>query len=180
MLVVRGEPLTKTTGVNMSSKQDYSAEEWQLLLDVPVFVGAAVMVVGKSGLGTMKESFALAQETIGALKKYPDNELIQGIMESRLKDKEKSSIESFSSPMLKLRPEEFKVAVVEQCKSAARLLASKSTPEEVTGFHNWIDEITDKVANAASEGGILGFGGTQFSDVEKQAISEIKAALALA
>ncbi len=44
----------------MSSKNDYSAEEWQLLLDVPPLVGTAVMMAGGSGLGTLKEAFAIA------------------------------------------------------------------------------------------------------------------------
>lgn len=161
----------------MSDKNDYNTEEWQLLMDVPMMVGAAVMVIGKSGLGTMKESFTLAQQTLGAMKSYPDNALIQGILESRIKDKNKSSIESFSHPMLKLRPEEFKAEVVKQCSEVDKLLASNSDAAESGEYKAWVQEIADKVAHAASEGGVLGFGGTRFSDEEKLAINEIHAAL---
>ena len=161
----------------MSSKSDYSADEWQTLLDTPMLVGAAVMVVGKSGLGTIKESFAIAQQTLGAIKAYPDNELIQAIMASRLQDKEKSSIESFSSPLLKLQPDEFKAEVVKTCAKANQILARKSSSDEAREYKQWISEIADKVAHAASEGGILGFGGTRFSEAEQQAIDEIHAAL---
>ncbi|MGF1642736.1 MAG: hypothetical protein ACFCUJ_03775 [Thiotrichales bacterium] len=161
----------------MSSKSDYSAEEWQLLVDVPMLVGAAVMVIGKSGLGTMKESFALAQQTLGAIKSYPNNSLIQSVLQSRLQEGQKSSIESFSHPMLKLPPEAFKDAVVAKCREASELLAAKSTPAEADEFNGWLDEIADKVAHAASEGGVLGFGGTQFSEPERLAINEIQAAL---
>ncbi|MGF1547770.1 MAG: hypothetical protein ACFCUG_10625 [Thiotrichales bacterium] len=161
----------------MSSQSDYSADEWQLLVDVPMLVGAAVMVIGKSGLGTLKESFALAQQTLGAIKSYPNNQLIQAIVQSRLKDGQKSSIESFSHPMLKLPPEAFKDAVVEKCRAASAVLAAKSSPAETAEYKNWLDEIADKVAHAASEGGVLGFGGTQFSEPERLAINEIQAAL---
>lgn len=164
----------------MSNKNDYSEEEWQLILDVPMLIGAAVMVVGKSGLGTMKESFALAQQTLGAMKSYPDNELIQSVLDSRFKDKQKASIESFSHPMLRLPPEEFKDAVVAKCTEVNPILASKGSAEEVAEYKNWCQEIADKVAHAASEGGILGFGGTQFSDEEKIAINEIHTALGVA
>jgi len=164
----------------MSSKNDYTEEEWQTLMDVPMLVGAAVMVVGKSGLGTMKESFEIARQTLGAMKTYPNNELIQDILEARIKDKEKSSIESFSSPLLKLQPEEFKEEVVRICRQANELLAKKSTPEEAGEYKAWVGEIADKVAHAASEGGILGFGGTRFSEEEKVAIDEIHAALNIA
>jgi hypothetical protein len=161
----------------VSNKNDYSAEEWQLLLDVPMMVGAAVMVIGKSGIGTIKESFTIAQQTLGAIKTYPDNELIQAVLASRIKDKEKSSIESFSNPMLKLPPGEFMDAVLEKCSAANKVLASQSNSAETGEYKDWIKEIADKVAHAASEGGILGFGGTQFSENEKLAINDIHAAL---
>ncbi len=164
----------------MSNKNDYTPEEWQTLVDVPMLVGAAVMVIGKSGLGTMKESFTLAQQTLGAIKSFPDNELIQSILEARIKGGEKSSIESFSSPLLKKQPEEFKEEVVKICRQANGILASKSTPEEAGEYKEWVREIADKVAHAASEGGFLGFGGTQFSEEEKLAIDEIHAALNIA
>lgn len=35
----------------MTTKSEYTAEEWQLLLDVPTLAGLAVMMSGKSGLG---------------------------------------------------------------------------------------------------------------------------------
>jgi len=71
----------------MTTAVDYTDDEWQLLVDVPMMVGAAVMLIGKSGLGSMKESFAMAQETIAAVKDYPDNELIQAIVHARIHEK---------------------------------------------------------------------------------------------
>lgn len=164
----------------MSQKEDYTEQEWQVLVDVPMLVGAAVMVVGKSGLGTVKESFALAQQTLGALKAYPDSELIQSLLQSRLKDKQKSSIESFSHPMLKLQPSEFKNEVIMRVAEATTTLKTKATDQEFSEYRQWCQQIADKVAHAASEGGVLGFGGTQFSDEEKLAIAEIDKAFTIA
>jgi len=118
----------------MTNKSDYSADEWQLLIDMPMIVGAAVMVAGKCGLGTVKESFTIARENISAVRKYPDNTLIQAILSARTKDKEKSSIESFSHPMLKLQPEEFKDAVVEKSREVNTLLGSKSNAAEADEY----------------------------------------------
>lgn len=161
----------------MTNKSDYSAEEWQLLLDIPMFVGAAVMVSGKSGLGTLKESFAIARENMSALREYPHNALIQAILSARTRDREKSSIESFSHPMLKLQPDEFKRTVVDKCSEANALLKLKSNPSEAGEYKTWVTTIASKVAHAASEGDILGFGGEQFSEPEKIAIMEISTAL---
>ena len=163
----------------MTDKSNYTPEEWQLLIDMPMVVGAAVMVAGKSGLGTVKESFTIARENLNAVREHPDNTLIQAILSARTKDKEKSSIESFSHPMLKLQPDEFKNAVVEKSREVSALLDAKSNPSEANEYKAWLMTIADKVANAASEGGILGFGGEQFSEQEQIAIREIQSALAI-
>ncbi len=161
----------------MSGKNSYSADEWQLLMDVPMMVGAVVMVVGKSGLGTTKESFAMAQESLGAVKHFPDNALIQAIVQERLKEGQRSSIESLDNPMLRLQPEAFKEAVLAKCAEANTLLAAKAGAEEAREYRQWVMQIADRVAHAASEGGILGFGGAQFSEPEKLAIGQIQSAL---
>ena len=82
----------------MTSKSDYTAEEWTLLLDVPPAIGTAIMYAGKSGLGSMKEAMALASGILGAREGYEGNELVESLVNARLKDGEKSSIETLSSP----------------------------------------------------------------------------------
>src|SRR5688572_28472165 len=45
----------------MLTKNDFLAADWNTLQEVPHLVGLAVLVAGASGLGTVKESVALAQ-----------------------------------------------------------------------------------------------------------------------
>lgn len=163
----------------MTTAVDYTDDEWQLLVDVPMMVGAAVMLIGKSGLGSMKESFAMAQETIAAVKDYPDNELIQAIVHARIHEKKRATIESLDNPYRGMKREEFLQATKKKAEAVAELLAKKSTPEEAREYKEWAFYIGDKVANAASEGGFLGFGGEQFSDEERNALNELMAAIGL-
>jgi len=163
----------------MTTTADYTDDEWQLLVDVPMMVGAAVMLIGKSGLGSMKESFAMAQETIAAVKDYPDNELIQAIMNARINEKKRSTIESMNNPFRGMKREEFLQAAKEKAEAAADLLSSKSTQEEARKYKEWTFYIGDKVAQAASEGGFLGIGGEQFSDEERNALNELMNAIGL-
>ena len=44
-------------------------------------------------------------------------------------------------------------------------------------FKTWLAGIAKSVAEAAPEGGFLGFGGTQVSDVEKATVAQIAGAL---
>ncbi len=164
----------------MSTKADYTSEEWQLLIDIPTMVGAAVMAIGKSGLGSLKESFAMAQGTLSAVEGYPDNELVQALVNGRLKEGTKSTLESLSHPYKGAGREEFKQIVVDKCGEATALLARKSTEAEAREYKAWAMSIGEKVAQAAKEGGFLGFGGEQVSQEEKTALREISTALGVA
>ena len=163
----------------MTTKTDYSDEEWQLLIDVPTLSGLAVMMSGKSGLGTMKEAISLTQGILDGAKEYPNVELIGAIVDARLKGGEKSSAETFANnPYQGLGIEKFMTTVSEKCRAASELLARKATPEEASAFRAWVLSIADDVSKAAREGGFLGFGGTQVSVEEVEAIDRIKSALA--
>jgi hypothetical protein len=54
-------------------------------------------------------------------------------------------------------------------------------PADAAAFKRWLREISEHVAEAASEGGgLFGVGGVQVSDAEKATIKEISSALKLA
>ncbi len=162
----------------MTTKADFTDNEWQLVLDVPVMIGMGVMIAGKSGLGTMKESFALSKEMIDAVKTHADNELIQSVVNARLKDKEKSSAEGLSNnPYMGQGREGLVDAAVQKCEQVCGLLAEKCSEQEAQQYKQWSMRIGEKVAMAASEGGFLGFGGEQVSAKEKLALARISQAL---
>lgn len=162
----------------MSTKADYTPEEWQLLLDVPPMVGTAVMVAGKSGLGSLKEAFALASGVLGGKKGYEENELIQSLVKARMKDGDRSQIEGITNnPYRSMQPIELAEVVAKKCGEASQLLAAKSTEQEAGGFKQWSLEVGEKVASAAKEGGFLGIGGERVSEAEKEVLDQLTAAL---
>ncbi len=57
----------------MTNKSDYPEEEWNLLGEAPLLAGTAVLMAGKTGLGTFKETVALSQGFI------PGNRQIQKV-----------------------------------------------------------------------------------------------------
>ena len=143
----------------MSSKSDYTPEEWQLLLDVPPAVGTAVMYAGRSGAGSIKEAMALASGILGARNGYEGNKLIESLVNARINDGEKSTIETLSSPYRGLTPEQIRDDAVEKCRGVSVLLDNKATEDEKAGYLDWSISLAERVANAAKEGGFLGIGG---------------------
>ena len=65
---------------------------------------------------------------------------------------------------------------VGELRSVASLLDTKA-PEDASAFKSWLQEIAQKAAEAATEGGFLGFGGVAVSDAEKATLAQISAAL---
>jgi hypothetical protein len=61
----------------------------------------------------------------------------------------------------------------------AALVDAKAPPDAAAGFKVWLGQISERVANAASEGGFMGFGGVQVSDAEKATLEELSQALKL-
>jgi hypothetical protein len=48
----------------------------------------------------------------------------------------------------------------------AKILDAK-TPADAPAFKTWLKHVADQVAEAALEGGMLGFGGVKVNDAEK-------------
>ena len=161
----------------MTKKQDYTNEEWQLLLDVPPMVGLAVMVAGKSGLGSMKEAWAISRGVLGGKDGYEGNELVHELVDARLKHGERSQVESLDNPYRGKSPEEILAEVQEMCSQVRSLLAEKSHDDESAGFKDWAISVGERVANAAREGGLFDFGGERVSEEEAYVIDAVKKAL---
>jgi hypothetical protein len=68
---------------------------------------------------------------------------------------------------------------MEALREASKILDSKA-PQDAVAFKQWLRAISSNVADAASEGGVLGFGGQRVSDAEKATLGDIAKALGVA
>jgi hypothetical protein len=163
----------------MATKADFTPDEWKLLLQSPLAAGIAVSAADPSGLiGMFKESMASARALITAASDANADALVKAVAND------------FETPEGRdLAQEGVKAAVagaansidistraVAAVKSAAALLDAKGGADAVP-FKTWLAGVAKAVAEAAPEGGFLGFGGTQVSAAEKATVAEIAAAL---
>ena len=65
---------------------------------------------------------------------------------------------------------------LENLREVSAILAAKA-PGDAPAFKAWLSSISQKVAEASSEGGFLGIGGVQVSDAEKATLADIAKAL---
>jgi hypothetical protein len=162
----------------MATKTDFSSAEWEVLRDAPHLVILAVTVAGASGFfGSIAEALAPSSLINDALK--GSNQLMREVCD---KDEIKASIESikelarasgeFANIQAVLRRE-----AIDKSRTAIEILRQKGSPEDVAIYRDFLIHLGDKVANAATEGGFLGFGGERVSEHERTLLAELAEAV---
>ena len=71
---------------------------------------------------------------------------------------------------------EIRTKAIGELRAVAALLDAKASGD-AAAFKSWLREIAQKTAEAANEGGFLGFGGVAVSEAEKATLCEISSAL---
>lgn len=160
----------------MSSKDDFTPQEWTTLIKAPMMVSYAVMGAAPSGgIGLVKEMKAVADSIVDSGEHAPAGSLIQAVV-----NEIKMNAKDGSHGMKETIPAgEIKGRAIELCREVAQVLQSKTTEEEAHGYKLWLLSVGKSVAEAAKEGGFLFFGGTQVSDREMEALTEVASALGI-
>jgi hypothetical protein len=164
----------------MASKTDFTTEEWSQVLGSVMLAGAAITLADPSGLiGLTKEGFASGSALVAAKTDPKANALIKSVVS----DFETSEGRAAARGMLQSnlagkQASEMKGIVLQALGQSAALVDAKA-PEDAAAFKAWLGQISERVANAASEGGFMGFGGVQVSDAEKATLDEVSKALRL-
>jgi len=170
----------------MSLESRFTEEEIFLLSSTPIQIGTVMAFAEGSGLGTVKEMLANSKAYIQGLKEYPNNEIITGVLPNvadGMKDSMTKAKEVRQEAMERLKQnnittsDALRAHLLENSKQVAAILAEKATPEEASEYKEWSMNIAKNVAEAAKEGGFLGFGGTRVSDGEIEAFAQIADAL---
>jgi hypothetical protein len=165
----------------MAKKTDFTTQEWDAIRDSPHLVMLSVATAGASGLfGSLKEAFAPAGAIIAAAKS--DNELMRTICDREELKAAQQSVRATvktSGDANQLR-DALQTLAADTARTATAALQQKAAPADVDAFRSLLVDIADRTAQAAKEGGFLGFGGERVSEGEKAAISKIKQALEIA
>ena len=165
-----------------------SEDELMLLATLPQAIGSCVATAAGSGvLGTGKELFTSGQAVMAGLKDYPGNALIQALVpDPSAEDKQAELAQARATrdwAMARLKakgihtPAQMAALTLEDARAVARLLDSRVDPAQAAQYRAWALSVAEKVAQAATEGGFLGFGGTRLSEAEQTLIAQLREAL---
>jgi hypothetical protein len=149
----------------MTTKADFEADEWALIVRTPRWVVAGASAAQRDiGFRTDRE---IEAGYIATAKGHSDNPFVTAvatetmmIFDSRdvVGAGDQATLASLSSTNATDR-EAGLAAVLEQVAAVTRLMASKAEPADAKAYRRWLVEITDVVITAARSNDILGFGG---------------------
>jgi hypothetical protein len=162
----------------MADKASFTPEEWKQLLESPMLASMAVTAAEPSGLwGMLKESFAAGGVLARAKTDAGANALIKAVVADFGSAEGRGAARDGLQTRLKgSKPAEVKDKAIAGLRQVAALVDAKA-PGDAAAFKSWLQSVGQHVAEAAKEGGFLGFGGVQVSDAEKATLGEISSAL---
>ena len=151
----------------MVTKADFTAEEWNQLVDLPYAVSMAIIAAAPNVMGIWSETKASieAPPTLASAQAGVLPGLVTVDAQPKLKELIKEQQHLWKQDMAGYR-----MKVLSECKAVAAAL-EKAPPDEAM---KWVLAIGQKVAEASKEHGVA------VSDPEKEALSEISAALGIA
>ena len=143
----------------MTSKSQFTDEEWRLILEAPPSAGMIVVTAQRGG--SFRETIAMAKAYAEARQQHGKSELLDDIVAAK-PERDHTHYHSF---------EELKQHGLQYLRGSVALLESKATPEEVNEYRRFIVTLAQKVAAAHREHG------QEVSDAEQRAIDDITEAL---
>jgi RNA processing factor Prp31 len=143
----------------MTTKADFTTEEWQLILEAPPSAGMIVVTAQRGG--SFRESIAMAKAYVEARQHHGESELLDEIVAAK---PERDHTHFHSA-------EELRQNGLKHLRDSVALIEGKASPAEVDDYRKFIVTLAHKVAAAHREHGV------DVSDAEQAAINDIAAAL---
>ena len=157
----------------MTSKADFTDEEWTRIRRAPFVAGMAISLADPGG------PIEVAKETMASLRSAsvpPSEEELLLLISRDIQE----LIQKKQNPMGDFEPRNPALAgqqVIDELRAVNEIVTAKATPEEAAAFRRWLVNTAQAAADAAKEGGFMGFGAEQVSKGEQEMLDQLEKAL---
>jgi transcription antitermination factor NusG len=156
----------------MTSKKDFTDEEWTRIRRAPLVAGFAISIADPGG------PIEVAKETMASLRSATLPPSQEELLASVALDVQ-ALAQQKQNPLGDFKPTNGHV-VWDEHRGVNEIVTAKASPQEVEAFRRWLVAAAQAAADAAKEGGVMGFGAEQVSAGEQQMLDRVRAALGVA
>jgi len=153
----------------MTTKGDFTDTEWEAVRRAPMVAGMAITLADPGGpIEVMKETSAvmrLVSEDLG------DTGLVGEVARDLAE-----AVQQRRNPIADFKPKAAK-EITEELARVNGIVTEKATPEEAAEFRGWLLDAARRAADAAKEGGFMGFKAVRVSEGEQRMLDEIASAV---
>ena len=160
----------------MTPKEDFTDEEWARLKRAPFVAGMAISLADPGGpIEAVKETSATLKTVLRAGDEGGRGELVDAVAGDAAKD-----MRARKSPLAGFKPAKGAnagVEILDELREVNRLMSEKATPEEAAAMRVLLMDAAQEAANAAKEGGFMGFRAERVSEGEQRMLDSLREAL---
>ncbi len=157
----------------MSTKSDFPEEEWTRIVRAPFVAGLAISLADPGGpIEAAKETMATVKSSTNPPSR--DQLLPEVALELNAMTQQRQN------PLKGYRPAKGEAPgeqILEELRAVQAIVAARATPEETAAFGQWLLATAQAAADAAKDGGFMGFGAKQVSDGEQAMLDRLREAL---
>ena len=157
----------------MTTKSDFTEEEWTRVVRAPLVAGMAISLADPGGpIEATKETMA----TLKTATNPPTREQLLAEVALEIQ----AAGQQHHNPLKGYKLDHGRVPgeqVLDELRSVQAIVAAKATSEETGAFGSWLLAAAQAAAEAAKDGGFMGFGAQQVSDREQAMLDQVRAAV---
>jgi hypothetical protein len=150
----------------MTTKSDFTDQEWARVRRAPFVAGMAISMADPGG------PIELAKESMGTVKSATNPPTREQLLSEVALDIQ-SMTQQRQNPLSDFKPQAPE-QILDEVRAVTDLVSSKATPEEAAAFKQWLIASAQAAADAAKEGGFMGFGATQVSEGEQNMLEKLR------
>jgi len=157
----------------MTTKADFPDEDWVRVVRAPFVAGMAITLADPGGpIEAAKESMA----SIKVATNPPSREQLLSEIALDIQ----AQVQQHHNPVKGYRPAGSAPVgdqILQELSEVRGIVNEHATPEEATAFGHWLVSTAEAAAEAAKEGGFMGFKAELVSERETQMIEKVRSAV---
>jgi len=160
----------------MTSKDSFTDAEWTRLARAPFVAGMAISLADPGGPIELVKETSAALKTVAAAESGARGELVAALAHdvAEAARRHENPLKGFKPPKGALAGQE----ILEELADVNRIVSEKATTDDAEGFRGWLRDAAQEAANAAKEGGFLGFHAQRVSEGEQRMLDKLGGVLA--